>query len=140
MVAYNFQRRFVEPIRVGLSKIQLSFDYAKRQTIRAPRGGSGHAKPGDFLQLYCGMRTKNCFLIGRAVCTETKFIRLDFSYPGLIVLDRNDLVLDLNEFARRDGFIDFNFMRDFWRKQNPQVFATGADIFEGILILWEPHP
>jgi hypothetical protein len=38
MVAYSFKRRFVEPIRVDLSSISLSFDLQpKRQTIRANR-------------------------------------------------------------------------------------------------------
>lgn len=45
MVAYSFQKRFVEPIRSG----------RKRQTIRADR--KRHARPGEVLQLYSGMRT-----------------------------------------------------------------------------------
>ena len=36
MVAYSFKKRFIEPIRVGLSQITLSFDCApKLQTIRS---------------------------------------------------------------------------------------------------------
>ena len=42
MVAYNFQARFAAAVASG----------QKRQTIRAPRKGNGHAKPGDRLQLY----------------------------------------------------------------------------------------
>jgi hypothetical protein len=36
MVAYSFNKRFIDAIRVGLSRISLSFDCPpKRQTIRA---------------------------------------------------------------------------------------------------------
>ncbi|MEJ0016825.1 MAG: ASCH domain-containing protein [Acetobacteraceae bacterium] len=47
MVAYSFKRDFAAPILAGI----------KRQTIRADR--RRHARPGEVLQLYTGMRTKH---------------------------------------------------------------------------------
>lgn len=49
MVAYNFQSQFVEAIRNG----------SKSHTIRR-NGKRRHARPGESLQLYSGMRTKAC--------------------------------------------------------------------------------
>jgi hypothetical protein len=54
MVAFNFQRQFVDAIRSG----------AKTQTIRR----NARCETGDTLQLYTGQRTKNCVLIGTAAC------------------------------------------------------------------------
>lgn len=48
MVAYNFQKRFSHLVEYG----------QKRQTIRPER--KRHAKTGEFLQLYTGMRSKHC--------------------------------------------------------------------------------
>ena len=48
MVAYSFKRRFREPILAG----------SKQQTIRADR--KRHARRGEALQLYTGMRTTQC--------------------------------------------------------------------------------
>ena len=53
MVAYNFQKQFADAVERG----------EKRQTIRAPRRDGRHAKVGDKLQLYTGMRTKQCGMI-----------------------------------------------------------------------------
>lgn len=50
MVAYNFAAQFAEAVETR----------KKRQTIRAPRKDNRHAKVGDKLQLYTGMRTTNC--------------------------------------------------------------------------------
>lgn len=85
MVAYSFRPQFVGPITVGLG---LSFVNSfgvtpptirpKQQTIRA-HGKRRHARPGDELQLYTGMRTKACRLIGRARCSEVQRIILWFT-------------------------------------------------------------
>lgn len=59
MVAYNFSERFAGPVERG----------EKRQTIRKPRV-NGHAKVGDSLQLYTGMRTASCRKLRDAVCHD----------------------------------------------------------------------
>ena len=134
MVAYSFRRQFVHPIQAGLG-IANQFGVVppvspKRQTIRAYR--KRHARLGEELQLYCGMRTKHCFLIGRARCVDADFITLDFT--GLVSINRRSFqdVDRLDEFARSDGFADFVEMRAFWAKEH------GLSRFNGVIIRWEP--
>lgn len=98
MPAYNFRPCFIEPIRAG----------KKTQTIR-PVGKRRHAKPGDRLQLYTGMRTKCCakILDVDPVCLFVLPVRLDFSRPDcpIVVVDQRELPRnEAIEFARRDGF------------------------------------
>lgn len=126
MVAYSFQARFAAPILAG----------TKRQTIRTDR--RRHARPGEELQLYTGMRTRQCKLIGRAICRDVRRVALQFDadpacdgveidgrfYPGRQA--------ELDRFAVADGFADWADLRAFWRAQHSDV-----DRFEGVLILWE---
>lgn len=126
MVAYSFNKGFAAPILAG----------TKRQTIRLPR--KRHARRGEELQLFTGMRTKHCQLIGRATCTGVHDVRLDFVAPS-VTLDGVLSLIDptaLNEFAERDGFScpeePWRFMRRWWWEVHP-----GIDIFNGVLIRWE---
>lgn len=120
MVAYSFKHQFIEPIRAG----------TKRQTIRAER--KRHARPGEDLQLYSGMRTKHCVLIGRAVCRSAEPIRLTLSEPRVEFGGRSHWRSDtLNTFARSDGFADWNELVAFWAENHP-----GIDPFSGVLITW----
>ena len=135
MVAYSFKPRFVEPIRRGLEPGPW-LRGMKRQTIRADR--KRHARPGEEVQLYRGMRTKQCFLIGKALCIGIYRINIHFrarhrswlrnSLDGKI--DRRD---GLDRFARRDGFADWEELATFWRDEH-----AGIDDFSGLLIVWEP--
>jgi hypothetical protein len=125
MVAYSFRPRFVDPIRAG----------SKRQTIRAER--KRHARPGEELQLYTGMRTRQCKLIGRAKCQDVIAVTLLFNdadseaegviAPGFVVADGRDA------FAHRDGFATWSELKAFWRVSHP-----GIDEFTGVLITWGP--
>lgn len=134
MVAYSFKPQFVEPIRWGLG---LGLDIAdgvvapKRQTIRAI-GKKRHAREGEMLQLYTGMRTKQCRQIGTARCVSVKPILLDLENKiietGGVRIPRRHL----DNFARDDGFAHFEDMRDFWRETH------GLGYFKGIIIKWEP--
>lgn len=122
MVAYSFQPRFAQPIVDGL----------KRQTIRLPR--KRHARPGEHLQLYTGMRTRQCRLISRATCVSVHEIEL-FSYScGLIdvTIDGHDFEGNMNDFARADGFDGLTDMWNFWNRMH------GWGEFHGMLIRWEP--
>jgi len=135
MVAYSFKQRFVQPIRVGLSSVSLSFDCApKRQTIRLPR--RRHARPGEILQLYYAQRTKHCQKIGEARCIEVVPIRINVSPTpyGLDIRVGKHWLSDLEriDFAQADGFNDCGDMYDFWRQEH------GVGYFNGDLIKWEP--
>lgn len=142
MVAYSFKRRFVDPIRVGLSRVSLSFDCApKCQTIRSI-GRRRHARPGDTLQLYHGMRTKQCFKIGEARCVNAVGVRIHVNggritiAPGTREENSFDKTVQLDAFAQRDGFADWTEMQSFWRDEHGDVVRLGP--FVGMLILWEP--
>lgn len=124
MVALNFKPRFIPAILSG----------AKRQTIRA-LGRRRHAIPGETLQLYTGMRTKQCRLIGTAVCTKAKPIEMLFA--GLLsVIEIGPLRRidgsELDTFAIADGFPDWPAMLAFWRETHPDC----QDSFSGLIIEW----
>lgn len=144
MVAYSFKRRFVEPIRWGLglgldiSDSLLLIGVQKRQTIRANRTGrSRHARPGEHIQLYYGMRTKQCGLIGVAKCVSVTGIRIQVS-RGIISIDDYPAIRedDLDAFAQKDGFVDWKDMRAFWEAEHGDVKRLGP--WTGVLIRWEP--
>lgn len=140
MVAYSFKERFEQPIKEGLEFIPLA-QTAKRHTIRAER--RRHARPGELVQLYVGMRTRHCRLIGVAVCTwvapiylrllpagqggKVEVIRPDADYVGTNAAE-------LNMFARADGFQHWPDLLAFWAKEHP------GHGFAGVLINWEPRP
>lgn len=132
MVAYSFKKQFVAPIREGLLVPPMRATlYPKRQTIRA--GRKRHARPGEELQLYCGMRTKGCFLIGRARCVSAEPIELCWGAVHATVHFESGGRRLTNEFARADGFKNIDDMRRFWEAEHPDV-----DTFRGVLVRWEP--
>ena len=123
MVAYSFNPRFETAIREGW----------KTQTIRAT-GRRAHARPGDTLQLYCGMRTAHCRKIVEDVrCTDVLKIVITFGNDGGIDRITTDgvPVRDLDAFAQRDGFIDSDDMAAFWRKEHGRL-----EVFHGLVIEW----
>lgn len=143
MVAYSFKRRFVDPIKVGLGvQTVISAVRPKLQTIRADR--RRHARPGEELQLYFGMRTKQCTLIGRARCIEVCSIILTFEAPACVAIcDYDDGHCKnsfegkaLDEFARTDGFNNWGDMIEFWHAEHLEAFEQGS--FPGVIIFWEP--
>lgn len=120
MVAYSFRPRFVDLIASG----------AKRQTIRADR--KRHALAGEELQLYTGMRTRSCRLIGRAPCVHVGPVQIDLRAAIVETPEhRYSSETGLDVFARRDGFQDWYDMRRFWLAEHP-----GTPIFSGVLIVW----
>lgn len=148
MVAYSFKRRFVEPIRAGLGLPLSAEAFAagmdefgnvparprpKRQTIRAI-GKRRHARPGETLQLYHGMRSRDCFKIGEARCVSITSIHINVkkhsmptSIDGVHVVGGR-----LRDFAREDGFDHAEDMHAFWIEEH------GLGLFAGVLIKWEP--
>ena len=97
----------------------------------------GHAKPGDALQLYTGMRTSSCQLVSRETCLGTIGIVLNFRHarvlfaPSLVLLDRP---AELDGFARFDGFESWDDMAAFWLAINETDRAKGTHI------RWLPWP
>ena len=119
MVAYSFKARFAPPI----------LDGTKPGTIRADR--KRHARPGEIMQLYTGMRTRSCKLIMRAPCTKV--------WPVRILLERRPEIIDgpekvenLDAFAVSDGFADFDDMARFWHDNHPEVTR-----FSGVHLFWD---
>jgi hypothetical protein len=74
MVAYSFKPRFEMPI----------VTLRKTGTIRA-HGRRRHARPGERLQLYTGMRTRSCRLLATAECQSSDRLRVWFDTPRVIV-------------------------------------------------------
>lgn len=137
VTAYSFKRRFVAPIQVGLGlekhcHLLAALPLPKRQTIRTDR--KRHARPGEELQLYCGMRTKGCFLIGRARCVSVGAIFIQFGREIVSVEDYPAIRDgDLDPFAQADGFENWEAMRQFWRNEHLDWME-----FRGVIIKWEP--
>lgn len=123
MVAYSFNPRFIVPIRSG----------RKHQTIRLPR--KRHARPGEMIQIYSGMRTKNCQkIIADPRCTAVRLIRLEIDTRSLGVEIEGIRLRgpDILKFAVADGFDTVYDMAAFWADHHPDVRN-----FEGVLIQWE---
>lgn len=139
MVAYGFKKQFIEPILAGLGEMDAGAVRPKRQTIRAI-GKRRHARPGEAIQLYTAMRTKQCRKIGDARCVSVEGVLLKWSeWPSFCTFDLKDgqragptrPIKDMDEFARADGFAGFSAMKKFWADEH------GGATFEGVLIKWE---
>jgi hypothetical protein len=124
MVAYSFNPRFGQPI----------VDRTKGGTIRSNR--KRHARPGEALQLYQGMRTKRCRLISREVCLDVQPAELNFRLQCVTVARATWIHAHaLDAFARFDGFVDWAALRQFWRETHDTTTA-----FTGHHIRWLPWP
>lgn len=124
MVAYSFSPRFIEPIRQGM----------KTQTIRAI-GQRRHARPGELLQLYSGMRTPHCTrILPDTPCLEVMLVEIQFRADEIARITTDGVpVRDLDGFAIRDGFADAVDMWGFWRDHHPEATQS---VFRGVLIEW----
>jgi hypothetical protein len=122
MVAYSFKADFTAPILAR----------TKRQTIRAER--KRHARLREALQLYTGMRTRSCRLIGRATCTLVMPMRLDLDAGRIESLETGRAWTtpeEIEHFARQDGFASWRALRAFWAAEHP-----GISVFSGVMIGW----
>jgi hypothetical protein len=123
MVAYSFNKRFIDPIRQGY----------KRQTIRRARF-KGHVRVGGLIQLYTGMRTSRCArILPDVVCIDIcpVLIRFDDAMRITRIETAGIPVIDLEGFAIRDGFTGLEDMGGFWEFTNEPMTH-----FEGVLIEW----
>jgi hypothetical protein len=119
MIAINFKEKFADLVATG----------KKTQTIRQ----TNRFKVGDALQLYTGQRTKACRKLGEAVVTEV--IPVSICYDGVSFTICDGFFFPSNEgtnnFAKKDGFKDFQEMKAFF------VDQYGDLPFEGYLIEWQ---
>jgi hypothetical protein len=88
MVAFNFQKRFAPMVEDG----------RKTHTIRDNHRG---AKSGVKLQLYYGMRTKQCRKLKDVICRGSYAITVT---KNSIKILGGVKVIDKERFAERDGF------------------------------------
>lgn len=125
MVAYSFQRRFIDPIVSG----------SKLQTIRS-KGKRTHARPGNMLQLYFGLRTKHAVkIIDDATCTRADRIRINFGLRTIVIGPDGGPIIqgrfDLDRFADLDGFEDWEDLSTFWKEWHPE-----QPFFDGMMVGW----
>lgn len=120
MVAFNFQKQFVEPIEAGIK------DGTIRDKLRC--------KAGDKLQLYYGQRTKYCRKISDAVCVSTWEVLVtdqDVMCMEITPAKNNKAKIKMyfgiearEQIAKEEGFTCWEHMRD-WFKENKGLPYTG---------------
>jgi AraC-like DNA-binding protein len=118
MTAYNFKAQFADDVESG----------RKKMTIRARRKDGHIPRSGGNLQLYYGMRTKQCRKLRDAICEFTQEVRM--TDAGMKV---NGVALHPNrilQIAKADGFDSIESFREFFRKEHGFPFL-------GDLITWE---
>lgn len=130
MTAYNFKAQFATDVKSG----------KKLQTIRKV-GKRKPPKAGSELQLYTGMRTKNCRLLARAVCTSVRPVQIDTRLM-LVLLYAGDqcppLKIDgqwLVDLAKADGFAS---VEEFFLFFESQCHPHDQGVLFGHLISWRP--
>lgn len=127
MPAYNFQRRFVFPILLGV----------KPHTIRRRR--KYPTEPGDRIMMYTGLRTKRACKFGTSLCIKVEPIII---YPWkLEVLIANEQGVyswmkdyALEALAQHDGF---GCVEEFFYFFQSTYFTDMLDDFE--IIHWDPR-
>lgn len=134
MVAYSFAPQFEEEVAT----------LKKCLTVRGNR--KRHARPGEAIQLYAGLRTKFCRKLVDIdpICLDVRPIHMDFGtqHPLLIkaiTIDGTSLNdQQIEEFAVADGFgsaLASGFARrrmgEYWLGQSPWAG------FIGVVIRWE---
>lgn len=122
MVAYAVQEQFIGPIQM----------LVKRHTLRNER--KRHARPGEEIQIYFAMRTRQCRLIGRAICTAVTPIHIAFYPPKVAIYGRAviDTPSKLSDFARSDGFASWRELKEFWDKNHARPKS-----WFGMIIEWK---
>lgn len=122
MVAYSVKEQFIDPIE----------QLVKHHTLRNER--KRHARPGEEIQIYFAMRTRQCRLVGRAVCTAVTPIHLSFYPPKVAIYGRPviETPSKLTDFARADGFSSWRELKEFWDKNHARPKA-----WSGMIIEWK---
>lgn len=143
MVAYSFNKIFVPQIERGI----------KLQTIRADR--RRHARPGEPIQLYTAMRTRQCRKLVEPdpVCIGVAPVEILVREAPLFPISEilvNGCPIEgeaAEEFARSDGFAPEWHPRKDGRPDNRLITAImlmgmfwkithGPGRFHGVLVTW----
>lgn len=105
MVAYNFQPEFAEAIVAG----------SKVSTIR-PARARGHARPGQVVHLFIGLRGKSGLRLLEAPCVACEPVEI---HEAGMVVSGEPLadVEQLDTIARRDGFTGFGNMQAWFERR-----------------------
>ena len=120
MVAYNFQPEFGAAILAGV----------KTSTIR-PNGRRRHARVGEVVQLYSGMRTPYCTLLARAICIgayPVEVLQEGVRIDGAVICDS----AALDALAISEGFSKFGNMQAWFD------IRYSLPVFNMTQILWRP--
>jgi len=124
MPAIGFKKEFKDDLLWGI----------KTQTIRLVRK-RGQPKVGDTLNLYIEMRTPQCELIRKSVCTE--ILPITIFWNSTIVLNGIKLTkAETKILALADGFLSMNHFMAFFENHYGHLTQC-QDGFEGNLIKWE---
>lgn len=120
MVLYGFKKRFASLVADG----------SKVHTIRDPRKDDRHAKPGDRLQLYTGLRTKQCkkLVDPDPVCWQVFDINI---FAGNRLIQINGLEATTDEIAQLiqgDGFSSAFDFWDFFPTSEPRKLICWAEV------------
>lgn len=116
MVAFSFRAQFADLVASGV----------KCQTIRKTK----RAKKGDRIQLYTGMRTKVCrkLVDHDPVCVLVDYVGIR---PEYLTLGNTNLHEgNADDFARRDGFKDYDDMVKWFSE------TYGSPYFQGYVHVW----
>jgi hypothetical protein len=115
MVAFNFKEQFVPNIKKGIKKQTI------RKTIRC--------KKGDKLELYTGMRTKQCKKIKDTICIDIYPIAIT---ENKLSSGRTQLITktNLDNFAIKDGFKNWEDFKLFFKIHYGLPFYGYVYIFE----------
>lgn len=124
MVAYSFKKRFEEPIRMG----------EKVHTLRNDR--KRHARPGEFVQLYVGIRTRSCRKImdPDPICIAVRTVEITFTGSGIGAVTVDGMPEDIASFAGSDGFDSPDDMFRFWRQEHGEI-----NRWTGVMVVWDPE-
>lgn len=84
------------------------------------------------------MRTKGCFLIGRAECKSAGGIVINFVPVPCVRMEYYPPITEphlLDRFASADGFLNWSDLFKFWLSEHGRI-----ESFHGVIIKWEPLP
>lgn len=116
MVAYSFMKSFADKVESGV----------KPHTIRDDNHNDRHAKVGNDLQLYTGMRTKNCRKLRDAKCVGV--YPIDIICPHVFISVSGDwkplTQWHIRELAILDGFESVEAFFDYFQERRDRVLIA----------------